>query len=298
MKKTLLTLGLCFILSACATDGPYKKTATLQNLPLPTYHVGDTFIYTNGYSETVKQVEGEKVTWQAGSSTEIVNYRNFLLPSLSWYNHEKQSHAVIRETPDMMFPLNEGNDEGFTVSRTVTNKLEDSEKEYHQRWDCSVEGSYQVTVAAGAFETMKISCYRFYRSWLRQKRIFYYAPSINHYVLREDQFRSRPSHKIELASYIPSLTFLSAADQKSLQESFQLAMEQNVSGMEITWFGKGNRAQSRIKPIKSYRTDRALFCRTFEQSISFGQFQRNFFGNVCRHNDGIWRYTRVKTHIG
>ncbi|SCA56870.1 conserved exported hypothetical protein [Candidatus Terasakiella magnetica] len=302
MKKLissfLLSCGLSLFLSACASHGPYKQTASLSALPLPTYHVGDTFIYTNGYSETVKQINGEKITWQAGSATEVVAYRNFLLPSLHWQTHEKESHGLIHEQPDMMFPLNHGNDERFTMTRTVIDKLDGQEKEYVQAWDCTVDGSYEITVAAGTFDTMKISCYRFYRTWLRQTRIFYYAPSINHYVLREDQFKSRPSHKIELASYIPSLTFLSATDQKSLQESFQLAMEHNLSNVGVNWFGKGKRAQSTIKPLKSFRTDRALFCRTFEQSIAYGEFQRNFFGNVCRHTDGIWRYTRVKTHLG
>lgn len=280
---------------ATAEAGPALSPALL-----PRYAVGETFAFSDGRRQTVIGVAGEKITWRDQSDATLIRYSNFLIPSLSWETRARRSKAETNAEPKLLWPLIVGKDENFTFRQVIDRKnagLTAARKrvgEWNLTWRCTVDQTEIVKVAAGVFDTYRISCFR-YRAdtgeW-RQTRTYYYAPEIGHYILRQDEFASRPSRRIELVSFGFDSTQMAKADQISLNQTLQKALSRNADGVGTEWTSADGFLTATLTPIRTYRDKSGLECRKYTSTYDLGGRGRTNVRWVCPYDNGRWQRVR------
>ena len=280
---------------ATAEAGPALSPALL-----PRYAVGETFSFSDGRRETVIGVAGEKITWRDHSDATLIRYSNFLIPPLSWETRARQSKAETNAEPKLLWPLVVGKDEDFEFRQIIDRKnggIPPAEKrvgEWNRTWRCTVDQTEIVKVAAGIFDTYRVSCFR-YRldtgEW-RQTRTYYYAPEVGHYILREDKFASRPSRRIELVSYGFDSTVMPKADQISLNETLQETMNRNADGVSTEWTSADGFLTATLTPIRTYRDKSGFECRKYTSTYELRGRSRTNVRWVCPYSNGRWQRVR------
>ncbi len=187
-----LVVGILAIvpLGGCVTWGDVKgvfawggRGASVAGAPLPVYETGDSFTFGEPPATwTVVAVKGNRVTWRNDSGDEQVTSRNPLLPALEWRSARFGSgRRVISDTAGALFPMRVGAFMRF--KSTVTTDAPPYGWVY--TWTCRVVDRQRVAGPAGPVDTFKVVCAR-----LGSKRndiVFYYAPAIGHYVLKESR---------------------------------------------------------------------------------------------------------------
>ena len=280
------------VTAASAEAGPALSPALL-----PRYAVGETFTFSDGRRETVVGVAGEKITWRDQSDATLVRYSNFLIPSLSWETRARQSKAETSAEPNLLWPLVVGKDDDFDFRQVIDRKnggLPPGRKrvgEWNLTWRCTVDRTEIVKVAAGTFDTYRVSCFRYRMAtgeW-RQTRTYNYAPEIGHYILREDKFASRPSRRIELVSYGFDSTQMAKADQISLNETLQMALNRNADGAGTKWTSADGLLTATLTPIRTYRDKSGLECRKYTSTYDLHGRSRTNVRWVCPYTNGRWQ---------
>ncbi len=267
-------------------DGPKLAPAAL-----PRYTVGEAFSFSDGRRETVYGVEGESVTWRTNTGSTTTRYHNFLIPPLAWETPRRRSDAVTDASPHLLWPLKVGKNEGFEFRHAVESKAGRSRWEWARSWQCSVDQTELVKVIAGTFETYRIQCNRYgleNGEW-RQTRTYYYAPTVGHYVLREDRYPSRPSHRIELVSAGFNSTALARVDQLSLNAVLQETLNQKGDGDQTVWRSGNGRIKVTLTPVRTYRSPTGITCREYTSFYDLGDKVRTNSRRVCPDADGVWR---------
>ncbi len=159
--------------------GLYKNEAGLAPAPLPRYRVGQRFTFSDGTSETVPAVENGKVVWRIGDSGKTVRSHSFL----DGWAPVRQLRVVDR--PTGIWPLEVGS---FDRLRTQGSKrTEDGTTQPARIRDhaCQVMGSERITVAAGTFDAYRVECKRYGQKRMVERRIWHFAPALDHYVRYE-----------------------------------------------------------------------------------------------------------------
>ncbi len=304
MKRLALFLLIGVVLSGCGTT-PGKRPVNFEVVSqLPQYRVGDTFIFDDGNVEKVVAIRGEKVDWESrGGNFRYTTYRNFVVPKLQWETEKKRVTLQYSQDRDILWPLQEGGSAYLSTIISVHDRINQGSKSYIQSWRCGVEGSYRIEVAAGTFDTRKVECQRstLTGKWM-QTRIWYYAPSVGHYVLREDEYaptssRRHIERRRELMAVIPSdQQFASGPNSPELH--FQQTLESFRSGEESEWRDEQDRYSRRIRMMRSFRTTEGHYCREYQMKRrDDGRFQ-DYQGTACRGEDGRWRIAVARPGSG
>jgi peptidoglycan hydrolase-like protein with peptidoglycan-binding domain len=234
-------------------DGP-----DLASQALPVYAPGDTFIYSDGRTETVTDIDGDQVRWQSNDGTDVTAYRDFVLPAI-----RRETNLLNEQTTADAGP---------------------------GAWHCLVEPPQTLSVAAGTFDALRVACRTATpSSHGPSERVWYYAPRIRHYVRREEKFENPASQShVELVAIQPTGESWPPAARAGLGWALQQALETKTEEQSIEWRSTGVDAEVTIRPTTAMTTGDSPYCRTFEQIVRQAHDQRIYPGKACRSPAGLW----------
>jgi surface antigen len=280
----------------------------LGTAPLPDYRVGTMLIYSDGSWDKVRGKTGEAVSWMHNGGRLSEGTADFTLRSARWQTDGRQgtrqfspARFMVEKPAASLWPLAVGNATAFDEIGKWTTERGVS-KQSTVFWRCEVQGTEEISVAAGTFPTWKIGCtsYRVnpkkpavksateYRTW-------YYAPAVGHWVLEEKEFKGdRPNIRKELVAVVPDLLAVAGSETERSQIETQLqgALENKKSGVTTTWKNTGETLSVSLTPTRTLRDARGTICRQYTQHISSGTGKIDSYGVACRMPGGRWQIPR------
>ena len=277
------------VVSGCASiDNPGVAIAPMAAAGLPSYAVGDLYVYSDGYIEEVLGTSGDRVQWALGHGGVVADKKvDFTHPALHW------SHAGVdygfHETSvtGALWPLRVGASVTIRGAQTAQAPEQSGQVEsYDEQWRCSVPGAERLTLSAGVFDTFVVDCERRSASGAHwQHRRLNYAPNVGHYVRSIEEMRTwgQSSHLFQqrdLALYRP---------HPSLDDANRIehALRTLKSGESDEW--EGTSGSRRLQVLSSAQDDAGHFCR----SVSFsGLSDHAYVAQLC-HIGGRWVHQNV-----
>lgn len=295
MGKVWRKLILAVLIAPAGLAGCQTAPEVLSGpvVPLPAYTVGDRFTYDDGRSEEVVAVHGDWVDWRRSNGFTWTGHRDFIMPSRDWQSATRTGHLEKLTVPQgAIWPLQTGRSVRFTYASKTVWKDGSDEKTFAYKWRCHVQDWQSVTVPAGAFETIPVSCRRYSgrTGTYYGERIWYYAPRVGHYILYTDESRSRGMRKRALTSYHLKLPDLSASQSAFYNANLQTALQTVRSKKTHTADGEGMHVA--ITPIRTFRGAAGVFCREYRRTIEMAGRDYHAQATSCRMNDGKWHHQR------
>jgi hypothetical protein len=273
-------------------------------IALPTYEPGTTFVYSSGIWETVEAVEGVYVTWRNHREHVSVTSRDFTYRPFKWETRTRQGTRQVRARKDLfarasrssLWPLAVGNQARYFE----TGRWQDQAGRWHTyqaQWRSEVVGRERIRVMAGEFDTWIITASRYSegnafgkRSRLREKRTWYYAPAVGHYVRYVKDYRGRkPTRSVDLVSVQPPLDRLEVSIRSAIDTNFQRALEKRRSGRKLDWKRPRQSASGMTQPVETFRVAANRYCRNYVQQVKIGESHHTYYGMACRDGKGNWR---------
>ena len=263
----------------------------LASKALPVYAPGDTFIYSDGRTETVTGIDGDQVQWRSNDGTDVTAYRDFVLPAIRRETNLLNEQTTADAGPGALWPLKAEREVSFFAKTEVTHKASPSPgSEFTSQWHCLVEPPQTVSVAAGTFDALRVACRTATpSSHGPSERVWYYAPRIRHYVSREERFENPASQShVELVAIQPTGESWPPAARAGLGWALQQALETKTEEQSIEWRSTGVDAEVTIRPTTAITTGDSPYCRTFEQIVRQAHDRRIYPGKACRSPAGLW----------
>lgn len=291
----LLLSGGCQQVSGLSKEAkPFHTGPQMAVENLPVYAVGMSFIFDDGRTDTVIEVDDETITWRDDRGIIRWIHRNFLLPDIAWQNRTRRSSSLTTADAKALWPLEVGTNTRFNFKQSVDANDGSTHNEYKQSWQCLVEGTLSLDVPAGTFNVFKVPCYRYLdgTSFWRQTRTFYYAPEINHYVKRTDIYASRPSRQRELVSFGFNSTALPANEQAILNNTVQDVLNNNADNVGTTWKRPDGTLSATLTPLRTFQGTKDEQCREYQSVYQVQGRKRVNYRTVCRTETGIWQRVR------
>lgn len=289
-KLVFVVLLLPAGLVACRTT---PLDPSLPAVALPTYTVGDRFTFDDGRTDKVVSINGNWIGWRRSNGYRWTGHRDFVMPSRDWQSRTRTGYLETLTSPHgAIWPLQTGRSVWFTYARRTVWKDGGDEKIYAYHWRCRVKDGQTVTVPAGTFETVPISCFRHNNvtGTYYGERSWYYAPRVGHYVLYVDDSKSRGVRKKALQTYHLKLPELSAPQSEFYNTNLQNALQTMPSNATHSAAGAGLRIS--ITPIRTYKGATDRYCREYRRTIEISGREYNASGVSCRMNDGNWHHQR------
>jgi peptidoglycan hydrolase-like protein with peptidoglycan-binding domain len=269
-----------------------------SKMALPVYAPGDTFVYSDGRTETVTEIDGEQVHWRSSDGTVLTTYRNFILPTIRRDTDLISEQTTVDVGPGALWPLKAGREVSFTANTEVAHKTRSSPRVVSaSRWHCLVEAPRTVSVAAGTFDALRVVCRTSTPSAQGPtERVWFYAPRIRHYVRRQERFESPGSGAdVELIAVQLEDKGWPPAARAGLGWALQEALETKSDGQSIEWDSSGVDDKVTIKPTAALSERDSPHCRTFEQTVRSGAGKRIYPGKACRNASGQWLIPGLET---
>lgn len=290
MMRALTFVTATLLVAACAHEPPRQMAGpALPPAALPTYAVGDQLTWSNGQTETVVAVDGEKVSWRDQDGNTFTGYRNFALPSLAWDYPTTKAATEVAIPANTLWPLKSGNQADFTVSQRLNIKIHNSEVAYHDEWGCQVDGTERVTVALGHFDTFRLRCKRYWRGSNIGEITWNYAPALGRVVKRNWTGAKEPEELIAMGS-----GKLDAKAETVAAKVRQHGLEKLPSGNGA--LGKTAGIQAQVTPKATFVTSTGAICRDFLQTVQTKSARATAAGVACRAKDGKWAVVdKIKT---
>lgn len=190
-----LALVGCSSGSTISSSGSRSTSSGLAPAPAPLYAPGDAFVFDDGGTVTREQVVSvspDRVVWTNDSGLIWTKDTAVVTPPLMWSDDPElgRGRQTIIGSPNQLFPLQEGN----VIAYSVRGSSENAPAGWQDEHRCVVAGQESVEVKAGKFDTFRIDCQR-----KDYRDTFFYAPTVQNYVLRLRQFANRQNRK-ELVS--------------------------------------------------------------------------------------------------
>jgi surface antigen len=306
-QRPLLT---CFILLIFMWSALYTQTGLaaeknpleLPPAPLPTYQVGTKFVYSDGTWETAREVGINQITWVNHRNHVSVGVPDFTYKRARWETSTRygfrtftQARFLLEPTTTSLWPLKVGNQSRYEEFGRWYNQ-DHIEQRYDLYWSCEVKGTEKISVAAGDFDTWKITCRRYpdkFRSTsrIREYRTWHYAPSINHWVLEIRDYNGyKPNQRRELVAVLPDMAAFTTneADRTSMQQTFQNTLEENKNEDTAIWENFNEQLVIGITPQRSFTHPSGNRCRQYHQIIAKEGVAFEFPGIACKNPDGRW----------
>lgn len=263
--------------SGAATERPDNiENAGIQ----PLYDAGDAYIWNNGRVETVARVAGDKLFWRVDNGVRFTADRNFLIPPSSWTGPSGAGEADARLDGRGSWPLRANTPLVFDVA----------ENGNIEGWKCEIAGTKHVSVPAGQFDAVVLACGRDSApsgEWVR--RVWFYAPTVRHYVARHDIMADGSRVTKELVGIRPGAEGWPPAVRAGLGRAIQDALGALAAGESSPWSSTVIKEKFEIIPGPIRETDEGGRCRVFELIARSAGSSRIFPAKACALDGGdIW----------
>lgn len=225
----------------------------------PVYEVGDQIAWSDGLIETVVRVGGGKVFWRGSDGTSFNADPVFVIPPSSWDGAAGPGSAEAAVETARIWPWPRGKRINFKVSTTGP-----SGDELVRDWTCRGRGRTKLTVPAGTFDTLVITCSRGSAGegeWVH--RTWFYAPAARHYVRRVDRFADGSIRAVGLVAIRPGGKGWPAAARAGLGWAVQEVLSERAVGTSTDWGSTSVNANFEIMPTGSRTTAAGETCRTY-----------------------------------
>ena len=290
MMSAKLLLLLCGGCASGAEDGP-----ALEPAPLPICRIGDRFLYDDGSTEELVAIEGERVTWRRRTGGTFVRYRNLALPKLIWDLPERAGTAQVSAAADALWPLEVGQKAAFAEAVEATDKTERKRLSYARGQRCWVDGTENLTVPAGSFDTYRIVCEHSGSSWSprarNQRHSWYYAPALGHYVM---ELQEGDDTKVRrLAAYEFPEAPQSTAAARNLDQLIQRTLETRLDGEWVRWVDKERIRTVQITPMPATHSPDGRMCRQYTLMVNTAARAQTRRAEACREATGRWELVRA-----
>ncbi len=274
----------------------FRNASSLDGASAPVYEVGDRFVYSDGLVETATNVKGNKVLWETNQNAIFTAYKNFILPPVFREAEGRSERTSIDTTSGALWPLKVGKKVSFTAVTEVTLAGKpDSRKRSTVKWTCHVAGTESVSVAAGSFDAFRVLCSGIEQATdLKTENIWYYAPSVGHYV-RLIQQADGTRKNIDLVAIRLAGAGWPPAARAGLGWAFKHALETKSEGESVEWSSSGVDTNVTIRPTTALKSDDPLYCRNFEQIVDRPKGRRMYPGKACRNSAGEWSIPGLET---
>lgn len=278
-----------------------------QYVPLPEYEEGDIYVYSDGSWEQVVAANHERVEWQNHYGNRSVGAPDFTYKRSEWQTSSRagvrrftQTSYLFDKPTTTLWPLTLGSKTRYDEKGKWIGR-DGIERVYDSFWRCDVEGRERVQVAAGEFDTWRICCsryrdsYSFPKSRAREYKTWYYAPSVEHWVLlTRDNRGLKPDFRKELVAVIPDLERITASPQAlvQVQQQFQEVLEGTAEHQQDLWIAASGETVVAMTPGPVFASDNGLLCRQYVQEVQTADLTRRYPGIGCRTPDGTWYIPR------
>jgi surface antigen len=278
-----------------------EKISTNIRAELPNYSVNDVFIFNNGYIERVSAIDGDIIDWEAaGGAFNYKAYRNFALPRISWKTKKKKSRIeMVVLDKNVMWPLTTDEDYKMSFKKHISkNDIAFSNRFFFQDWSCETNDARRITVPAGAFNTIPVTCQLIsFSGNVIKTRTWYYSPAVGHYVKRVDKSASSvrrigKTKVFELTSYIPAFSGLSSKESKAAEMHLQLSLEKLPSGSKAVWVSNDGKISRTISLLETFQTQGDNFCRNVAFKIKSPSRPKSYTTVFCRDEDA-WKIALI-----
>ena len=292
---------VAFIFLIGCSTAPQPTGPNTASVPLPSYELGTTYVYSNGSWETVAALSPQLVTWQDHRGNIYNRYSDFTYRAVRWKTKTREgsrrfgsfSYYFVKGD-NSLWPLQKGNISSFKEMVT-SRKIGGPEKSYQVNWTCEVIGTERVAVMAGEFDTWRIDCNRYNnfqepsKARVLETRTWYYAPEIQHYVMARRQYSGRkPSRRLELLAVLPPVNKLSDAARHQMNTAFQTALEYKKRGEPAAWSLPSTSWSGQITPTKTFKLADGRYSRRYIQKVNHPDGQRIYHGLAVRDASGKW----------
>ena len=82
---------------------------------------------------------------------------------------------------------------------------------------------------------------------------------------------------------------LKAKDNQAMVQARMNALENQISGTEVSWTNPDSGNSGKMVPVQTWRTKSGQYCREFQESISIDGVSNVERGVACRTDDGMWK---------
>ncbi len=292
----LLTIGGCTTNSGMVDKVINKDHILLEGVQIPEWKLGDRITYGNGRSERIIKVDGDKVFWKKTKTTKFTTTHNFIEPQL---HYESKTRIINKKVidfggskhPDELWPLRVGNLVNIYYDNAYANlKVGTYFKNSMKNVECSVDGTVNIQVLAGKFDTYVVNCHNISRNGNKGTQYtYYYAPVLGHWVYKITKTRKK-TYKKELMRLTRGARWLGKNERKSLRVSLQNVMENNQTGQKNIWQSKDGKTTVESYPTKTMKLETGAYCRNYIQVIErAGKATQSAAGLLCRDNAKKWK---------
>jgi len=274
---------------------PKRDTAPRESSPVavdsPSYRTGDTYVYTGEVSYTVLRVGTDRVTWRDAQGDTFTAPIDVGLPQIEWKNGAWKGRNETRQDRSGDWPPPDATEVAFDVRSEEWNLDDGADAERSitdARWTCRNEGTRQTTVPAGEFEATVIACERSPApAGLWQRRVWYYAPAIGHFVRREDRDSAGiETESIELVAAIPGTDGWPPAVRAGLKSAMEAALNEKAVGEETAWSSTAVNEEFAIRVIAESKTVSGQTCRNYVILRMAPNVRHSYPAIACRAPDG------------
>jgi hypothetical protein len=153
---------------------------------VPALMPGDAFVFSDGHIEQVRSIKRRQVEWGGLSKRSHWRPLHPVLPITGWTSGRGEGRRTIIGSPDELWPLGNRRSTHFRVVTEVRRRNSSNWVRDVEHWTCRVGENGAVTVPAGRFQTIHLSCDRHSPTTMRllERHEWDYAPELGHHVRR------------------------------------------------------------------------------------------------------------------
>ena len=283
---TALAFVLLSVAGCVSIENPGKKIPEINTASIHSYGLGDNFVFSDGYTETVIAIAPNEVTWALGPSpTSVVRSVNFFDPTIRWkldgmsYKFEQASRTGA------LWPMREGLEQMLSGQLTVDHR--NGSQSFDQKWTCGVSHSERIHLKLGSFDTFAVDCMRQSDSGAHwQRRRFNYAPAIGHYVrvIEEMKAHGYPGYVFKQRD----LVYFRIGNSADFTSAFQKAMNTLSSGQVFSYENNGLTYKAEFQ--SSSMSEAGIMCRTLDVQ---DEHLLSYSTDYCLI-DSVWSLTKMQ----
>lgn len=285
--RLVSTVVAALALTGCASQqiaGPALPPASL-----PQVAVGNSYSFDDGRTERVIGRSADLLRWRGNGDFTFATTGNVLMPRVAWSDTEARGERTISAVSGSLFPLSPGKSVAFQASRRTVDTRTGTTANVAETWQCRADGTARVTTEAGDFDTFRVSCtMTTMPSVTTLTRTFFYAPSVDYYVRREDRSSGETS-VITLTGFATAEPRLPVQAARVRAAYRQTALETTPSGQSVPWTDTISGVSGTVRPVSTMRSAQRGWCRSYSETIEVSAHRYQTTGIACRTRDGTWQ---------
>lgn len=256
------------------------------------YDVGERYVFGGGITHDVVEISAGRVKWKTSEGETFSTSPEIGLPDIEWEYGTWMGRNKSMRDREAPWPPAEGRSVTFAVRSeewsTDAGKNPPRQKaELH--WTCETSDGGNIEVPAGAFAVTVIACERWpvpAGDW--QKRVWYFAPAIGHYVRRDDL--DTAGLTIESLELVAALPGGGGGIQKGLRGVLRDTLSNRAVNDPAVWNSPAGAGKYVVRVTRDFKGEAGRRCRAYTVSRADAARRRDFPAVSCfDKNKNRWR---------